>query len=174
MSIGTYAFAYSEIGRDPEKWDPKTRETADHSLAYIFTRTLVDGTINAASFEKAAVLNPSLRPLMAKIRVRIDEGVDAVYPEIVSMKVEATTTDGKRYMLEPRDPLGHNKNPMQDKDIKEKFLRVVEPVLGSVRASAALERWWDLQHVSDISEALALLDIEAGANELSRSKPRGI
>lgn len=162
VSIGTYAFAYSEIGSDPEKWDPKTRETADHSLAYIFARTLVDGTINDASFEKAAVLDASLRPLMAKIRVRIDEAVDAVYPEIVSIKVEATTTDGKRYMLEPRDPLGHNKNPMQDKDIKAKFLRVAEPVLGSVRASTALERWWDLQHVSDISEALALLDIEAG------------
>lgn len=173
VSIGTYAFAYSEIGSDPEKWDPKTRETADHSLAYIFAKTLVDGTINAASFEKAAVLDASLRPLMAKIRVRIDEGVDAVYPEIVSMKVEATTTDGKRYMLEPRDPLGHNKNPMQDKDIKAKFLRVAEPVLGSFRASTALERWWDLQHVSDISEALALLDIEAGANELLRSKLRG-
>ncbi len=163
VSIGTYAFAYSEIGSDPEKWDPKTRETADHSIAYIFARTLVDGTINDASFEKAAFLDASLRPLMAKIRVRIDEGVDGVYPEIVSMKVEATTTDGKRYMLEPRDPLGHNKNPMQDKDIKAKFLRVAEPVLGSVRASMALERWWDLQHVSDISEALTLLDIEAGA-----------
>lgn len=163
VSIGTYAFAYNEIGSDPEKWNPKTRETADHSLAYIFARTLVDGTINAASFEKAAVLDASLRPLMAKIRVRIDEAVEAVYPEIVSMKVEATTTDGKRYLLEPRDPLGHNKNPMQDKDIKEKFLRVAEPVLGSVRASTALESWWDLQHVSEISEALALLDIEAGA-----------
>ncbi len=165
VSIGTYAFAYSEIGSDPEKWDPKTRETADHSIAYIFARTLVDGTINDASFEKAAFLDASLRPLMAKIRVRIDEGVDAVYPEIVSMKVEATTTDGKRYMLEPRDPLGHNKNPMQDKDIKAKFLRVAEPVLGSVRASTALERWWDLQHVSDISEVLALLDIEDPASK---------
>ncbi|MEE9567933.1 MAG: hypothetical protein V3W37_00985, partial [Candidatus Binatia bacterium] len=75
------------------------------------------------------------------------------------------TTDGKRYMLEPRDPLGHNKNPMQDKDIKAKFLRVAEPVLGSVRASTALERWWDLQHVSDISEVLALLDIEDPASK---------
>ena len=174
VSIGTYTFAFSEIGSDPEKWDPKTRETADHSLAYIFAKTLVDGTINSASFEKAAVLDASLRPLMAKIRVRIDEGVDAVYPGIVSMKVEATTTDGKRYMLEPRDPLGHNKNPMQDKDIKAKFLRIAEPVLGSVRASTALERWWDLQHVSDISEVLALLDIEPGANEHLRSKLRGI
>jgi len=162
IDIGTYTFAYSEIGSDPEKWDPKTRETADHSLAYIFAKTLVEGTINADSFEEAAVRDPSLRPLMAKIRVRIDEEVDANYPAHVSMKVEATTTDGKRYILEPRDPLGHNKKPMQDKDIRTKFLGVAEPVLGPARASRALERWWDLQHVSDISGALALLNIKAG------------
>ena len=99
---------------------------------------------------------------MAKIRVRIDEEVDANYPAHVSMKVEATTTDGKRYILEPRDPLGHNKKPMQDKDIRTKFLGVAEPVLGPARASRALERWWDLQHVSNISGALALLNIKAG------------
>ena len=164
VDVGTYAFAVSEIGSEPEKWDPKTRETADHSLPYIFARTLVDGTINAASFEEAAYSDPSLRPLMAKVRVRKDEEVDALYPGTVAMKVEATTTDGRRYSLDPRDPLGHNKNPMQDKDIRAKFLGVAEPVLGPARASRALERWWDLQHVSDISEALSLLDVEAGAS----------
>jgi 2-methylcitrate dehydratase len=160
VDIGAYTFAYSEIGSDPEKWDPKTRETADHSLPYIFARVLVDGTIGVASFEESAFRDPSLRPLMAKIRVRIDEEVDARYPETVSMKVDAKTSDGKSYTYSPRDPLGHNKNPMQDKDIKAKFLGVGAPVLGSARASAALERWWDLPHISDISEALALLDVE--------------
>ncbi len=99
---------------------------------------------------------------MAKIRVRIDEEVNASYPAHVSMKVEAKTTSGKRYSFEPRDPLGHNKKPMQDNDIRTKFLGVAEPVLGPARASRALERWWDLQHVSDISEALVLLNIKAG------------
>ena len=96
---------------------------------------------------------------MAKIRVRKDEGVEALYPATVSMRVEATTTDGRRYSIEARDPLGHNKNPMQDKDIREKFLGVARPVLGFDRASAALECWWDLEHVSNLSEALSLLEL---------------
>ncbi|MGH7770813.1 MAG: MmgE/PrpD family protein [Candidatus Binatia bacterium] len=165
IDIGTYAFAYSEIGSEPEKWDPKTRETADHSLPYIFARTLVDGTINAASFEEASCRDPSLRPLMAKIRVRKDEGVEALYPGTVSIRVEAMTKDGKRYSIEARDPLGHNKNPMQDKDIREKFLGVARPVLGLNRASAALECWWDLEHVSNLSDALSLLELKPGATE---------
>lgn len=160
IDIGTYSFAFSEIGSEPEKWDPKTRETADHSLPYIFARTLIDGTINVASFEEAAYRDPSIRPLMAIIRVRKDEAVDARYPETVSMHVEATTVDGRRHVLEPRDPLGHTKNPMQDKDIRSKFLAAVEPVLGVGRAPSALERWWKLPHFSDLFEPLSLLDLE--------------
>ncbi len=160
IDIGTYSFAFSEIGSEPEKWDPKTRETADHSLPYIFARTLIDGTINVASFEEAAYRDPSIRPVMARIRVRKDEAVDARYPQTVSMHVEATTTDGRRYVLEPQDPLGHTKNPMQDKDIRSKFLAAVEPLLGAGRASSALERWWKLPHFSDLSGPLSLVDLE--------------
>lgn len=162
IDVGTYAFTYSEIGSDPEKWDPKTRETADHSLPYIMAKTLVDGTITLDAFQESAYRDPALRPLMAKIRVRRDEQVDAIYPETVSMRVEIKTTDGKSHSFEFRDPLGHNKNPMQDKDISKKFLTAAKPVLGEDRALAALERWWDLKHLTDISEALSLLDLPPG------------
>ncbi len=160
VDIGTYSFAFSEIGSEPEKWDPKSRETADHSLPYIFTRVLVDGTMSLAAFEESAYRDPSIRPLMAKIRVRKDEAVDAVYPETVSMRVEAATTEGKRYTLEPRDPLGHTKNPMGDHDVRSKFLAAVEPVLGTRRASAALKRWWEARAFSNLSEPLMLLDLD--------------
>jgi 2-methylcitrate dehydratase PrpD len=53
---------------EPEKWDPRTRETADHSLPYIFARALVDGPIRMSSFEDEAVRDPALRPIMAKIK----------------------------------------------------------------------------------------------------------
>jgi 2-methylcitrate dehydratase PrpD len=33
VEIGVYTFCYTEIGSEPEKWDPKTRETADHITA---------------------------------------------------------------------------------------------------------------------------------------------
>ena len=41
-------FTKFEIGSEPAKWDPQTRETADHSLPYIFARALVDGPITIA------------------------------------------------------------------------------------------------------------------------------
>jgi len=35
VTVHTYWFAWSEIGSEPEKWHPTTRESADHSLPYI-------------------------------------------------------------------------------------------------------------------------------------------
>jgi 2-methylcitrate dehydratase len=158
VDISTYAFCVKEIAGEPEKWDPLTRETADHSLPYIFGRALVDGTINAASFEESAYLDPNLRPLMAKVRVRVDDAMEAVYPGTVLMRVDATTSKGQRHSIEIRNPLGHEENPMTDADTRSKFLAAAEPALGAGRARSALERWWDLPHVSNISEALDLLD----------------
>lgn len=159
VDVGTDGFTLSEIGTGPEKWDPQNRETADHSLPYIFARTLVDGTITAASFAEAAYRDASLRPLMARIRVHKDEGVDAIYPETVAMRVAARSTTGAQHELEARNPLGHSRNPMQDADVNAKFLQSADPVLGEQRAHAALERWWRIDREPDLTEALDLLDL---------------
>jgi 2-methylcitrate dehydratase len=160
IEIGTYTFCYTEIGSEPEKWDPKTRETADHSLPYLFAKTLVDGTITLAAFEEPAYRDLALRPLMSKIRVYLDAEVDSIYPQIISMKIKATTKDGRSIELYPRDPLGHARNPMKDDDVKAKFARTVEPVVGKSRTSAILERWWSIRAASpsELTGALELLD----------------
>ena len=160
IEIGVYTFAFTEIGSEPEKWDPKTRETADHSLPYIFARTLIDGTITLAAFEESSYRDPTLRPLMKKIRVQVDPEVEAIYPKVVSMKVKATKQDGTTISIFPRDPLGHTNNPMKGGDITAKFRACAEPVLGKERTATALERWWNIKDASptDVTAALTLLD----------------
>ena len=69
LDVQIYAMAHSEIGSEPAKWDPQTRETADRSLPYMLAVALVDGRITPASFEPKRYLDPSLRPIMNRIRV---------------------------------------------------------------------------------------------------------
>ena len=161
IDIGTYTFCYTEIGSEPEKWDPKTRETADHSLPYIFAKTLIDGTITLAAFEPSAYGNPSIRPLMSKIRVRLDDEVNSLYPKTISMKIKATTKSGRSIELWPRDPLGHVNKPMEDEHIREKFVQTVTPILGTEYAAKIQQHWWSIRDASasDVSEALSLLDV---------------
>src|SRR4029453_9775265 len=42
LDVQIYAMAHSEIGSEPAKWDPRTRETADHSLPYMLPVAIVD------------------------------------------------------------------------------------------------------------------------------------
>jgi len=154
-------FTWFEIGSEPEKWDPKTRETADHSLPYIFARALVDGPIRVNSFNDEAVRDASLRPLMAKIKVIPDESIEALLPEKTLIRVVATTIDGTRHSVEVVNPLGHPDNPMQDQHIEEKFMVLAEPVLGRERCRAALDRWWRVRDAEDVSKLIQMLDLNA-------------
>src|SRR5262249_25059544 len=51
LEVRMYAMAHSEIGSEPAKWDPRTRETADHSLPYMLAVALREGRVTPASFE---------------------------------------------------------------------------------------------------------------------------
>ena len=163
IEIGVYTFCYTEIGSDPEKWDPKTRETADHSLPYIFAKVLVDGVITVAAFEESAYRDPSIRPLMNRIHVYLDKEVDALYPKTISMKIKATKRDSSVIDLWPRDPLGHVNRPMGDQDVRRKFVQTVEPVYGKEKTGRVLEVWWEIKDRSaaELSAALQALDVKS-------------
>jgi 2-methylcitrate dehydratase len=157
IDIATYWSAWHEIGSEPEKWDPTTRETADHSLPFIFARALVDGTITVASFDEAAYLDPSLRPLMATISVREDAAIEALYPAKIVMRVEAVATDGRRSSIEIANPRGDNTNPMDDAEVAAKFRGLAEPVLGTERAAQTFAAWNTIDTGGDLGAAMALL-----------------
>jgi len=161
IEVFTSKFTWFEIGSEPEKWDPQTRETADHSLPYIFARALVDGPIRVSSFEDVAVRDPVLRPLMAKIKVIPDDAIEALLPEKVLLRVVATSDDGTRHTCEVVNPLGHPDNPMQDRDIEEKFTALAEPVLGGARSHAAWEAWRGTAASPDVAALMNLLDVQS-------------
>jgi len=160
IEVFTNKFTRFEIGSEPAKWDPQTRETADHSLPYIVARTLVDGPITTrASFAPEKVRDPALRPLMAKIVVTVDDSLEAMLPRM-AMRVTATARDGRQYSMEIVDPKGQPGNPMQDADIEEKFNAMAEPVLGRERCRRALDRWWAVREADDVAALIGLLDLD--------------
>jgi 2-methylcitrate dehydratase PrpD len=99
---------------------------------------------------------------MNKIHIHLDDEVNALYPKVVSMKVKATTKEGRTISIFPRNPLGHTNNPMRDQDVCDKFIRTVEPVYGKEKTARTLERWWNIKDATDteLSAALRLLDLK--------------
>jgi 2-methylcitrate dehydratase len=154
--VETYWSAWHESGSEPAKWDPKTRETADHSLPYIFAWTLRHGSIGPEAFTDDAFTDPGLRPVMNAVTVVIDDEFEALYPDTVRMRVRATDDAGSDHIVEVENPLGHEKNPVSDTEIEEKFTRLAEHHLGTAQVPGVLERWWALEQHT-VAEALDLV-----------------
>jgi 2-methylcitrate dehydratase PrpD len=132
-------------------------------MPYIFAKVLVDGTIDVAAFEESAYRDASIRPLMNKIRIHVDDEVNGMYPGVVAMKVRARANDGRVIELFPRDPLGHTNNPMKDQDVRTKLTENSEAVLGAEQTAAILDEWWKIADLSaaELAGALDLLDRKA-------------
>jgi 2-methylcitrate dehydratase len=157
IEIATFRAAVEIIGKDPEKWRPMTRETADHSLPYCTAVALVDGRITAEQFSPERLADPALLDLVARTHVVEDPELTAGYPAGIPNRVTVTLDDGTRLSAEVAYPPGHDKNPLSDVGLAEKFHGQVDPVLGPERAVAIADRVLRLAEDKSPAEILSLL-----------------
>jgi 2-methylcitrate dehydratase len=161
IDVRIYAMAHSEIGSEPAKWDPQTRETADHSLPYMLAVALHDGRVTPASFEPRRFLDPGLRPLMRRIRVTAHAEFTGRFPHELISEIEVTTRSGERLTERSPYPKGHARNPLTDAEVDAKFHDLSTDVLGAARADAALRALWRLEEAEQVGSVLELLTVEA-------------
>ena len=160
----TYWLAYSEIGE--REMGPHTRETADHSIPYLLARALVDGDITSSSFTSDRILDPALRPVMAKISVSENEDFSNRFPGELMVRLTVRTGNGV-IEREAAYPRGHARNPLSDREIDHKFDDLVsgQPAEGQAVALWARSALWDLADVADIGEVTRQLRQLAGARQ---------
>ena len=160
VHVETYHFTYTEIGSEPEKWRPTTRETADHSLPYMLAAALMDGGISVATFNEERIRDPQLPPLMDRIRISENEEFTLKSPASMECRIEITTKDGKRYVEAGSYPKGHAKNPLSDAEVEQKFRALCRGMLTDERCESILQAVWALDAMRDIGELIERVRIE--------------
>ncbi|TAK07064.1 MAG: MmgE/PrpD family protein [Candidatus Manganitrophaceae bacterium] len=158
ITIRTPDVSYEIIGRDPEKWHPKTRETADHSLPYCVAAALMDGEMGLRQFGPRRLVDPKLHLLMQKVRVLSDPELSAAYPGAIANIVEVEA-HGRREVERVDHPRGHPKNPVTDDEVEEKFRRLAGRLLSKLQVEKVLGRIWALEKVQSIGEILTPLKV---------------
>jgi 2-methylcitrate dehydratase len=158
IDIHTFNAAVDIIAKDPEKWRPKTRETADHSLPYCTAVALMDGDVTLAQFEESRFTDAALIDLVAKVKVHRDAKINERYPAGIPNRVTVTLRDGKTFVREVEFPRGHARNPMSDTAVEHKFRTMVEPYYGKQRADRILTACWELERLQSATELVKLLD----------------
>ena len=156
-SLDIYSFdaAVDIIGKDPEKWRPKTRETADHSLPYCTAVALTDGDVTLDSFSEQRLRDERLLGLIAKIKIHRDAALTARYPRGIPNRLEVTLADGRMLVAENEFPRGHDQNAMTDAEVEAKFHRMAAGRLDASSAKKIVDLSWRLDELSDISELLS-------------------
>ncbi len=161
IEIGSYDVAIEIIGREPEKWQPTTRETADHSFPYCVAVALLDGRVTLESFGPQRLRDSAVCELMKKVRVVRDTDFVDRYPAAMPTRITVRTREGKTYTKQKDLPLGHPGNPMSDQELEGKFRRLVGGRLGRARTEDLIRLVWRLEQMKDIGTLMPLLRMSA-------------
>lgn len=153
-SLDIYSFdaAVDIIGKDPEKWRPKTRETADHSLPYCTAVALLDGDVTLDSFSPQRLSDPVVLDLTSRIRVLRDPELTKRYPHGIPNRLVATLADGRQMTAENEFPRGHDQNPMTDGEVMEKFRKLANGVLSAAAQDRVLNLCWQLPQLGSVAD----------------------
>jgi 2-methylcitrate dehydratase len=155
VTLGVNKRAWHESGSEAAKWDPHTRETADHSIPYLFARAFVDGVIDESSFGAAEIASSEIRDLMKKVQVVLDPAMEAQRPKLVlGCRAQAVDTAGGRHEVYVDGIAGDADRPLTREQIREKFLRLAADGVGN-GAEAAFDTAWNTAAASDFQQVLA-------------------
>ena len=159
VEIASHEAGYTILGRDPEKWNPLTKETADHSLPYIVGMALLEGKIDNSTYSEKKFRDPKILDFLKKITVVEDKTLSAMYPEAVANRVTVKLSSGKVVTKQVDYHKGHPKNPMSDLEVEEKFQRLTRKYLDKNRARRILDAVWSLEKAKDVAKLVSSMTL---------------
>ncbi len=146
-----------DILADPSKYDPHSKETADHSLPYVIAAALVDRQVTPLQFTPEKIMSPEIRAQLRKVEVVADPQIEKVFPALQRVIVTVRRTDGQEFTRQLDFPKGDPRNPLTDKEVEEKFSALAGPVLPSAAQKKVIRAVWQLEKVDSVSKLMRLL-----------------
>jgi 2-methylcitrate dehydratase len=159
VHLATYSEALRRTATEAEKWNPETRETADHSIPYLVAAALQDGEVTPATFAPARIQDPAIRSLIRKLKVVEEPEFTRRYPAESCARIEVTTTDGRRLAAETSHPRGHHRNPLTDAEVETKFRGLAAGQLGVEGCDRVLAEIWNLENAATLDKLFESLII---------------
>ena len=144
------------MGNDISRWRPETRETADHSLAFVVAMTFMEGRLEVRHFDEELYKRPDVRRFMAKVQVIPSDELVHESERLSFSEVAVETHSGDVHVARVARPLGHPERPMADEDFERKFRSLALAVLPEERIVRLLSSLRDLEHAEDLGAVIAL------------------
>jgi 2-methylcitrate dehydratase len=128
----------ADILSDPSKYDPSTKETADHSLPYCIAVAVAKGNVLPSDFEAERLYDPLVRTLIQKIQVVAHPEIDALFPAVKRAICTISTRD-ETYTRQEDFARGSTGYPMTDEELISKFKANASSQLSESRMNAIVD-----------------------------------
>jgi 2-methylcitrate dehydratase len=146
----------ADILADPSKYDPRSKETADHSLPYVLAAAIVDRQVTPAQLTDAKIGDPRIRAQLRKVEVVADPAIEQDFPRLQRVVVTITTTDGAEHTRALDYPKGDPRNPLTDAEIERKLDALAAPVLSEAARRRLVDAVWHLEELGSVAQLMAL------------------
>ncbi len=146
----------ADILSDPSKYDPHTKETADHSLPYVIAAAVAERQVTPLQFTPAKIMDPVIREQLRKVQVIADPEIEKVFPALQRVIVRIHTVDGREFTTQLDYPKGDPRNPLTDKEVEEKFEALAGPVMSRDARRRAIDAIWTLEKQSSVTDLMKL------------------
>jgi 2-methylcitrate dehydratase len=159
IHIRSYQVATSSAATEPEKWAPKTRETADHSIPYLVAYAFLRGIVTPHSFGPDDLQDPAIRSLIATMTITEAPEFTQRFSDEYNCQMDVTTTSGQHVSASVTHPRGHFRNPMSDQEIEAKFRRLAADAMSPVQMNRVLALLWSFEDAENLSTCLDALSV---------------
>jgi len=157
-------FAWQEIS-DPPKWDPRNRETADHSMPYNVARGIIDGEVYLDSFTREKYMDPVARDLMNKTTIHAN-----VSPEFPGTTITVRKKSGQERVFKAQSA-----TLMSHEDLIQKYNRLAGFMqVEKGQRDRALQQWMNLRSCKDIADVMQTIAKFGRPRPLSDMSPARI
>ena len=113
---------------------PADTEEAQYSLAWPIAAALVDGWVGPEQVSGGRLTDPRIRDLARRVEAAVSPDLDRRFPAEALCEIEVRTRTGDVYRSGVCGAKGDPADPLTADDLRVKFRRLADPVVGSERA----------------------------------------
>ena len=151
----------ADILSDPSKYEPRTKETADHSLPYCIAVAVTKGNVLPSDFTDEAIVDPFVWETLPKIKVVADPEIDAMFPGVKRAIVTITTEGGRSHTITEDHAKGRAERPLSDQELIDKFRANASHAMSDAAMDRIVDATFGLEDVA-VADYVKLLVRDRG------------
>ncbi len=158
IELDIFDVAYHIIGggEEGDKTIVRTKEEADHSLPYLLAVALLDGQVMPAQYRPERIQREDVQGLLRRVKVRPSREYSQRFPLVMPCQITIRLLNGRAVTKEKVDYEGFYTHPMSWERVTEKFKRLSDASIDSIRQKKIIDTVSDLDKVQ-IEDLMALL-----------------